>query len=200
MSGLVGKYRRHVLSSRGSYKIWYFLDCFLAISCGNSYWQTIRLHKVWRKNKMTRLRSLNHLTYGLQNDQLWASAQSFKKSARTLCDFKKSMSCGSPWAIAHKARVFKSHLCLENFSPPLTYLKSGHRSNLFINKNIIALWPLFKHVSRGLRTSQDIVDFLKVVLLWATAQANPRLIDLFKSPKVRAGFLNLARWQKLVIL
>ena len=47
-------------------------------------------------------------------------------------------------------------------------------------------WPLFKRVSWG--TSQDIVDFLKVVLLWAIAQRDLKLTDFLKSHKLRVGF------------
>ena len=63
------------------------------------------------------------------------------------------------------------------------------------------LWPPFKHVSPGFRNSQDIVNFLKVVLLWATSQTDPTLIDFFKiAQSTTLLFKTMSPDSKLVIL
>ena len=58
-------------------------------------------------------------------------------------------------------------------------------SNLQSFTTVTDYWPVLKHVSRGLKTSQNIADILNVAILWATAEADPRLIEFLKSPKVR---------------
>ena len=63
--------------------------------------------------------------------------------------------------------------------------------------------PLFKHLSAGLRNSQDTVHFLKVKLLRAIARGDPRFIGFLKHWKVLIGFLtrmlSLSEGSKLVI-
>ena len=65
------------------------------------------------------------------------------------------------------------------------------------------LCPLFKHLSAGLRNSQDTVHFLKVKLLWAIAQCDSRFVGFLKYWKVRIAFsiriLSLNEGSKLVV-
>ena len=111
-------------------KFYIFHERCLAISCGNNYLQALRISlqlcKICGKTQITR-KAWTTLIHGLQNNQLWASAQDFKTLTCTLGDFKKLISLWSCWAIAHKSmtfNMFKKSTSWEVLKPRLTCLKS----------------------------------------------------------------------------